>query len=71
MGPVILSLAQARLNARDQTTYLLWLTERAARDFNVDGWQELKPHRNGAVLFVHREREQAIARACGVNGAPE
>ena len=40
-------------------------TLRALTDFREPGWEELQPHRDGAVLFLHRDRELEVARASG------
>jgi hypothetical protein len=57
MGTLVLSLIQARSTACDSMTYLVWVIESEASLFREPGWEELQPHRNGAVLFLHRERE--------------
>ena len=57
MGTLALSVVHARLAACDSTTYLLWVVESEASLFREPGWEELQPHRNGAALFIHRERE--------------
>lgn len=53
----ILSLSDARRAAKDVTTYLLWIDEREAPRFHEPGWEELKPPRQSAVLFINRLRE--------------
>lgn len=66
MGRVVYSAVEARRAARESGTYLLWVYERDAKKFRVPGWQELQPHRAGAVLFVHRTRELQAARRQGL-----
>lgn len=61
----VLSVTDARRAAADAQNYLLWVDEREARLFREPGWEELQPHRNGAVLFVHRTRQSASGRPSG------
>ena len=62
MGQAVLSVADARAAALEPTRYLLWVSETQARLFIEPGWVKLEPPRDGAVLFVHREREVAAVR---------
>ena len=64
MGQVVLSVADMRAAAREPTRYLLWVSEKQARLFGEPGWVNIEPPRDGAVLFVHCEREvAAVPRA--------
>jgi hypothetical protein len=66
MGTVVHTLQDARRLAQQGDEYLLWVDERQAQLFVEPGWEELQPHRGGAALFVHRERERLQARRRGV-----
>jgi hypothetical protein len=59
MGTSILSLAAAKRAAINPATHSLWIAEAAAAGFRARGWVRLEPPRNGGILFVHRERQQA------------
>ena len=48
---------------KQTTEYAVWVQERQAKLFNEPGWIELLPHRDGAVLFINRERENRAIRA--------
>ena len=53
----IRSILIARRAAKDTEGHVLWIGERPAKLFHEPGWVELQPHRDGAVLFLHRPRE--------------
>jgi hypothetical protein len=57
-----LSVQAARRAASDESVDTLWIAARQAVQFRELGWEPLMPHRNGAVLFVHRLRQEAAAR---------
>jgi hypothetical protein len=63
MGNPVLSAAGARRAASEPDRYLVWVTEVEASRFQEPGWVRLEPPRDGAVLFVHRQRELGAARA--------
>ncbi len=56
--PCVLSVLEARRIIKDTAEYLVWVDERQAKQFREPGWIELKPHRDGGVLFLNRERER-------------
>jgi hypothetical protein len=66
MGHAILTAAAARRAALDCEQYLLWVRQRDAQQFNEPGWLKLEPPRDGAVLFVHRQREFCAIRRRGI-----
>jgi len=59
MARIVFSLAEAKQAAGDPTTYLMWIKESDAARFSGSGWIRLEPPRDGGVLFLHRERQQA------------
>jgi hypothetical protein len=63
MGHMILSVAEAKQAARQADQYILWVKEQQARLFREPGWVKLEPPRDGAVLFIHPEREVRAIRA--------
>jgi len=63
MGHPILSVKDALEAASEPTCYLVWVREPEAQRFRKHGWIRLEPPREGAVLFVHRQRELRAARA--------
>ena len=63
MGSPVFSAVAARRAARKPSRYLLWVTEVDASRFQEPGWVRLEPPRNGAVLFLHRERELGMRLA--------
>jgi hypothetical protein len=66
MARSILSALEARRHAANTVVYLLWVRETEATSFMVPGWQRLEPPRDGAVLFLHRKRQQGfISSAAG------
>jgi len=60
---VVESVEDAVQQAQDANVSVLWLSEAAAVRFNVPGWEELQPHRDGAVLFINRARGDRGGRA--------
>jgi hypothetical protein len=62
----ILSAIEARKVAHEESRYALWVRELDAVGFSEPGWVKLEPPRNGAVLFLNREREYRAARRQGV-----
>jgi hypothetical protein len=58
MGHRVLSVQAARRAAADKSTYVLWISARQAIQFREPGWEPLMPHREGAVLFLHRARQR-------------
>lgn len=58
MRVTILSAAKARRLARTSNECVVWVTEREAKAFREPGWEELQPHRNGAVMFLNRKRRE-------------
>jgi hypothetical protein len=63
MGHPILSVKDALKAASEPTCYLVWVREPEAQRFRKHGWLRLEPPREGAVLFVHRQRELRVTRA--------
>jgi hypothetical protein len=63
MGHRIVSLREAQRIVRQTNEHVVWVQERQAKLFDEPGWIELLPHRDGAVLFINRERERLAARA--------
>lgn len=59
MARTVFSLVEAKQVACDPTAYLMWVKESDAARFAASGWIRLEPPREGAVLFLHRERQQA------------
>jgi hypothetical protein len=66
MGNSPLSIDEAREAAREPAKYLIWVKQRQAQLFTEPGWVKLEPPRDGAVLFLHRERKIRDARRKGV-----
>lgn len=67
MGPIrIFSAVEARTVAHEESRYALWVREVEAGGFSEPGWIQLEPPRDGAVLFLNREREYRVARRQGV-----
>jgi len=68
MMPTTLLSAAAALDAAASTPtcYLLCLDQREACLFSAPGWVAIAPPRDGAVIFVHRERELLMVRTRGV-----
>jgi hypothetical protein len=66
MGNRVLSALGARRVAGEPERYLLWVTEVEASRFREPGWERLEPPRDGAVLFLHRQRELGAARTRGI-----
>jgi hypothetical protein len=62
----VLTLNDARTAAREPNRYLLLIAESQARHFREPGWMKLEPPRDGAVLFIHPQREVMVVRARGV-----
>ncbi len=66
MSPLcIVSALEARGIVKRTTNYLVWVDERQAKLFREPGWVELKPHRDGGVLFLNRERERRALLSAG------
>lgn len=59
MARTILSLGEARRAVQSPGVHLLWVAEGQAKDFSEPGWIRLEPPREGGVMFLHRERQQA------------
>jgi hypothetical protein len=59
MGRATYSAVEAREQAKDPLVHLLWVTQAQAARFQVRGWVRLEPPRDGGVMFLHRERQQA------------
>ena len=59
MGRTIYSVVEARQQAKDPLVHLLWVSQAQAALFQVSGWVRLEPPRDGSVMFLHRERQQA------------
>jgi hypothetical protein len=53
MGSSAVSLVEA-LRLAKEGAHVLWLEEAQAPQFQEPGWEELQPHRNGAVMFINR-----------------
>jgi hypothetical protein len=51
------SVSEARKVASDPSVQLVWVDEREHQKFREPGWIELQPHRDGAVLYVRRQRD--------------
>jgi hypothetical protein len=66
LGIPVLNANDARAAAREPNRYLLRIAESQARLFCEPGWRKLEPPRDGAVLFIHPQRELMVARARGV-----
>jgi hypothetical protein len=66
MGIPVLTVIDARAAAREPNRYLLRIAESQARLFCEPGWLKLEPPRDGAVLFIHPQREVMAVRARGV-----
>jgi hypothetical protein len=66
MARFILSAADARSAAHEPHQYLLWVKQPEAPSFTEPGWVKLEPPRDGAVLFIHRDREMHALRIKGV-----
>jgi len=58
MSLCVVSVVEARRIVRHTTEYLVWVDERQATLFKEPGWIELRPPRNGGVLFLNRDRER-------------
>jgi hypothetical protein len=58
----VLTAEQALVAARDPHRYLLRVVEREAPLFSPPGWTRLEPARDGAILFIHHERELLAVR---------
>jgi hypothetical protein len=69
MGYRALSVQAARRAASDEGVFHLWVSARQAVQFREPGWEPLMPHRNGAVLFVHRARQRVAERPTSVKQA--
>jgi hypothetical protein len=63
MGHRIVSVREAQRIVKQTSEYAVWVQERQAKLFKEPGWIELLPHRDGAVLFINRERESVAVRA--------
>ena len=57
-SPCVVSILEARRIVKHTGEYLVWVDERQAKLFKEPGWVELKPHRDGGVLFLNRDRER-------------
>lgn len=66
MLPAVLTAADALATARESYCYLLRVRQSEAAAFNAPGWTRLEPPRDGAVLFIHRDRELLAVRSRGV-----
>ncbi len=66
MAAPILSIEAARRASQQPSKYLLWVRQADAKQFAEPGWVKLEPPRDGAVLFLHRQRELRVVRASGV-----
>jgi hypothetical protein len=62
----MLTAADALAAAGEPLCYLLRIVQSEASSFSGPGWTRLDPPRDGAVLFIHRERELLAVRARGV-----
>ena len=58
MSLCVVSILEARRIVKQTTEYLVWVDERQAKLFKEPGWVELRPSRDGGVLFLNRERER-------------
>ena len=61
MGLNTYSAVEARERAKDPLVHLLWVSQGQAARFQVSGWIRLEPPRDGRVMFLHRERQEAAA----------
>ena len=66
MALPMLTAADALTAAREPLCYLLRVVQGEASSFSSPGWTRLEPPRDGAVLFIHRERELLAVRSRGV-----
>lgn len=57
-SPCVVSIEEARRIVKQTADYLVWVDERQAKLFREPGWVELRPHRDGGVLFLNRDRER-------------
>ena len=66
MGIPVLTAREAWAASHEPTRYLLRLVESEAPLFRAPGWKRLDPPRDGAVLFLHQQRELLAVRVRGV-----
>lgn len=62
----MLALSAALEAAQDPATHLIWVLEGEAGAFQEPDWVRLEPPLGGAVMFVHRERQQLARRSGGL-----